>query len=129
MRICPLPITVCSTWTWNSGHYDFLGDNGVTGTVTVVSFAPESVILNRADYGRTAGYSAAYTGRIANQGNQILNGDWSDTNGASGHFTAAWGAAIQNLPAATRQPQAPQQRRVVVPVVCVPWFFGMVCGS
>jgi hypothetical protein len=127
MRICPLPITVCSTSTWNNGHFDFRGDNGITGTITVISFTPESVILNRADYGRTAGYSAAYTGQISSEGNRILNGDWSDSNGNHGHFTAAWGAAIKNLPASTSAYSLPPSP-IVVPVVCVPWFFGMVCG-
>ena len=126
MRICPLPITVCSTSTWNNGHFDFRGDNGITGTITVISFSPESVVLNRSDYGRTAGYSAVYTGKISQQGNQILQGDWSDSNGGRGHFTAAWGAAIKNLPAPSGYVQPPSP--IVVPIVCVPWFFGMVCG-
>jgi hypothetical protein len=126
MRICPLPITVCSTSTWNNGHCDFRGDNGVTGTITVISFSPESVVLNRSDYGRTAGYSAVYTGKVSPQGNRILTGDWSDSNGGRGQFTAAWGAAIKDLPGPSAYVQAPSP--VVVPVVCVPWFFGMVCG-
>ena len=129
LRVCPLPITVCSTWTLSGGHYDFLGDNGVTGTITIVSFDPEGVVLNRADNGRTAGYSAVYSGKMTAQGNRILQGDWSDSNGGHGHFSAAWGTAIRDLPTPSGYVQSvPARPALAAPVVCVPWFFGMVCG-
>jgi len=129
MRVCPSPITVCSTWTWNNGRYDFLGDNGVSGTMTVASFTRESVVFNRADYGRTAGYTAVYRGRISSGGNSILNGDWTDSNGNSGHFTAAWGAAFGDLPRPGGYNAQAPQRPVGRPVVCYPWFFTIVCSQ
>lgn len=129
MRNCPSPITVCSTWTWNNGHYDFRSDNGVTGTVAVASFTPESVVFNRTDYGRTAGYTAIYTGRISSTRNSILNGNWSDSNGSTGHFTATWGTAIDDLPHPGGYNVQSRQRVVVRPVVCYPWFFGVVCSQ
>jgi hypothetical protein len=129
MRVCPLPVTVCSTWRWNEGHYEFLGDNGVTGVFTIADFTDNGIVFNRVDYGRTAGYTATYTGQISSAGNTIPNGNWSDSNGNTGHFTAAWGSAFDKLPRpGGYNAQAP--RTVVVrPVVCYPWFFGIVCSQ
>jgi hypothetical protein len=116
----------CATLTWNGGHYDavFTGvqccGGVVTATMTVVSFSPESVILNRVDYGSHAG-TYVYTGKISSQGDSILNGDVSGM-GSVGHFTATWGAALGNHPAAQPRPQV-----VVRPGVCFQWFFSVVC--
>jgi hypothetical protein len=115
----------CWTLTWNNGHYDAVADKGNSGTVAVVSFAPESVVMRATLPG---GYWSVQTGKISSQGDSIFNGDWTDSNGNTGHFTATWGAALRDLPAATTQAQ-PQQRTVVVaPVVCVTWFFTVICG-
>jgi len=130
MRVCD-PAGACSTWTWNNGHYDGAWSNA-TATMIVASFSPESVIIKRTDTGGRPGYYAyVYTGKISSQGNSIINGDrlgepGSVQAGVSGHFTATWGAAMGDNPAAR-----PSPRTVVVPVVpviCVPWFFGVVCG-
>jgi len=127
MRVCD-PAGACSNWTWNNGHYDGAWSNAIA-IMTVVSFSPGSVVIKRIDTGGRPGYYAyAYTGKISTQGNSIINGDWigepgSVQAGISGHFTATWGAALGDNPAARRAPQT-----VVVPVVCVPWFFGVVCG-
>jgi hypothetical protein len=124
MRLCATPGNVwCGTYTWNNGHYDIVYDAGITATGTVVSFTPDSVIINRTDYGRTTGYTGVLTGKISSQGTSIVNGDWSDNNGVTGHFTATWGAALQDLPRAAGYTVQPQLR----PVICYPWFLGMVC--
>jgi hypothetical protein len=130
MRVCD-PNGACSTWTWNNGHYDGAWSNA-TATMTVVSFSPESVIIKRTDTGGRPGFFAyTYSGKISAQGNSILDGVWvgdpgTREAGGSGHFTATWGAALADNPAAR-----PSPRTVVVPVapvVCIPWFFGVVCG-
>jgi hypothetical protein len=128
MRVCD-PVGSCGTWTWNNGHYDGSWSN-VTATLTVEKFTPESVIIRRVDTGARVGFVYIYSGKISSQGNSILDGDWlgeagSRQAGVAGHFTATWGTALQNNPAA-RQPVQPQT--IVVPAVCIPWFFTIVCG-
>jgi hypothetical protein len=135
MRVCDPP-SFCGIWTWNNGHYDGFwsvggppgGRSPVTAKLTVVSFSPESVIINRTDTSPAprVGYTYVYTGKISADGNRIVNGNWSGTDG-SGHFTASWGAALEDAPPPAQL--APQRVVVpVVPVICVPWFFGVVCG-
>jgi hypothetical protein len=132
MQVCD-PNGSCSTWTWNNGHYDGAWPgSGVTATMTVVRFSPESVIINRTDNGARAGYAYVYTGKISAQGDIILNGTWTGVagtpqGGVSGRFTATWGAALQDNPAA-RNPVQIQRPVVVAPVVCFPWFFTVVCN-
>ena len=131
MRVCD-PGGTCGTWTWNNGHYDGVwAQAGVTANLAVESFTSESVVIRRTDTGARAGYAYVYTGKISAGGDSILNGTWvgvpgTAQAGSAGNFTATWGAALGNNPAARPSPQ-----RVVVPVVpviCVPWFFGVVCG-
>jgi len=132
MRVCD-PAGICGTWTWNNGHYDGFwsvggppgGQSPVTATLTVVRFSPESVAINRTDTSPAprVGYTYVYTGKISSQGDRIVNGDWSG-QGGSGHFNATWGAALQELPATV---PVQSQVRVVIPVLCYPWFFGVVC--
>ena len=133
-RLCAftIPAGTCGTWTWNNGHYDGVwAQAGVTANLAVESFTSESVVIRRTDTGARAGYAYVYTGKISAGGDSILNGTWvgvpgTAQAGSAGNFTATWGAALGNNPAARPSPQ-----RVVVPVVpviCVPWFFGVVCG-
>lgn len=137
MRVCD-PNYSCGTWTWNDGHYDGVwggggagpsGSEGVIATMTVESFSPNSVIIHRVDSNRS-GFSYVYTGKISSQGNSILDGIWEGDAGSReagklGHFTATWGTAFQDNPAARQQHTTP----VVVarPVVCYPWFFSIIC--
>lgn len=131
IRVCD-PNGTCGTWTWNNGHYDGVwGQAKVTATLTVESFTPESVVIRRTDTGARAGFGYVYKGKISAAGNSILDGTWvgepgTIQAGASGHFTATWGAALADNPAARPTPQTVVVP--VVPVICVPWFFGMVCG-
>jgi hypothetical protein len=130
MRVCD-PGGACVTWTWNNGHYDGNWDRfGVIATLTVEAFTPESVVIRRTDSGARAGYAYVYRGKISSAGNSILDGTWeaepgTREAGASGRFTATWGTALGTNPVAR-----PSQTVVVpvVPVMCVPWFFGVVCG-
>jgi hypothetical protein len=136
MRVCD-PNYSCGTWTWNNGHYDGVwdgggagpnGSEGVIATMTVERFSPDSVIIHRTDSNRS-GFSYVYTGKISSQGNSIPNGIWEGDTGSReagklGHFTATWGTALENNPAAR------VQRVVVAPtVVCYPWFFFTVVCS
>jgi hypothetical protein len=131
MRVCD-PNGTCGTWTWNNGHYDGVwAQAGVTATLTVVSLTPESVIIKRTDAGARIGLAYTYSGKISAQGDSILDGVWvgepgTREGGASGHFTATWGAALGDNPAA--RPSRPTVVVPVVPIICVPWFFGVVCG-
>jgi hypothetical protein len=126
MRVCaigePPGLPPCGTWTWNNGHYDAVwSELGVTATVTVVRFTPESVIFNRADNGKER-RQWVYKGKLSGQGNSILNGDvWSSSNVFYGHFNATWGAATQDIPTVPLP-----QTLVVRPVICYGWFW-VVC--
>jgi len=130
MRVCD-PNGQCSNWTWSNGHYDGAWSNA-TATIKVVSFTPESVIMKRTDTGGRPGFFAyTYSGKISTQGNSILDGIWvgdpgTREAGTSGHFTATWGAALDDNPAA--RPSRPTVVVPIAPIVCVPWFFGVVCG-
>ena len=98
----------------------------VTATMTVESFSPESVIIRRIDSAPRTGFAYVYSGKISSQGNSVLDGVWtgeagSRQAGASGRFTATWGAALNDNPAARSQPVI-----VARPVVCYGWFF-VVC--
>jgi hypothetical protein len=129
----------CSTWTLDKGapfdkpHY---GSVAAGGIVIVESWTRESVVMNRTDYGQYPG-AAVLTGKLSSDGNSIVNGTITWTYHpccglSSGQYNAAWGTAINTVPAsdAERDRGKPQQPQVIVrPVVCVPWFFTMVCGQ
>jgi hypothetical protein len=69
MRLCISPdYTGCWTFTRNGGHYDAVFTNNMVGTMTLVSFSPESVII-RIVVGEG---SATAKGTISSDGNSIL---------------------------------------------------------
>ncbi len=121
----------CSTWVWADGRYVGAGTTHPELTpdcgVTVESFTRESVVMHRTDCGQYPG-KAVLTGKISNQGNTIVNGTITWTYHpccglSSGVFNAAWGTAIDSIPGS----DGPAPQVVVRPVVCYPWFFGIVC--
>ena len=121
MRVCN-PGIICGTWKWNDGHYDGVWD-GIpkTATITVASFSPDSVIMNRTD--NDDGRTFVLTGKISSQGNSIINGKQLRVDDGAAHtFTATWGAAFHARPDHTQQPVIMGR-----PVVCYPWFFTVVC--
>jgi len=145
MRVCASPSdwNVCSIWTWTNGHYEGWHEWGAIATMTVKSFTRDSVLISRSDTGPAgpghpgAGFTMVYRGTISAQGDSILDGVAEGGGGGSGPaggpFRAYWGAALQNLPPAKHPGQSSPQRLVVpviqvAPVVCIPWFFGVVCG-
>jgi hypothetical protein len=100
MKVCSIEATrwnPCSTWTWNSGHYDAVwSDIGVTATITVESFTRDAVILRRTDYGNHVG-TYLYRGRISNDEYSIAGGEVTTAdNRVIGHFTGTWGNALKN---------------------------------
>jgi hypothetical protein len=129
MRVCD---TVrCGTWTWKDGHYEGVwSDIGVTATMTVISFTPDSVIIKRTDDASGANKSYMYKGKISSEGDSIVNGESSGIdNNFSGYFTATWGSALRDTRA--RASSAPIQQQpvlVVQPAVCIPWFFTVICN-
>jgi hypothetical protein len=127
MHICPAQTTVCGTWALIDGHYNGGGEWGVSSTMAVQSFTPDSVVINRID--PRTGYKAVYTGKISG-GDSIVNGDWKDSRGNTGHFTATWGAALRDLP--PPQPKTSSQNpsidpRAVMSVLSM--FFGGGAGG
>jgi hypothetical protein len=138
MRVCANPSNwnQCSTWTWVNGHYDGWREWGAIATMTVESFTRDSVVIRRADTGPPgpgrpgAGFTMVYRGAISSQGNSILDGVSQGTSGAGGPFRAYWGEALRDLPPATNPAQNPRPTVIVpvMPAVCVPWFFTVICG-
>ncbi len=124
MRVCDA--IRCGTLTWDNGLYDAVwSDIPHVATVSVVSFSPDSVIMNTTDH--TNGNTYVSKGKISSEGDSIIDGEVRGTNnGYVGRFSAYWGAALRDHPPMS----APVQRQptVIVPVVCYPWFFGVVCG-
>lgn len=123
----------CGTLTWNNGHYDAVyddiqGQGSSTYTVELFNFKPEAVLINRVDKGDKGGGTAVLTGRISPQGNSIVGGKitytHSDGTSVTNPYQLTWGTAYS---AATRGTAQPQQQVVVRPIVCYPWFFGIVC--
>jgi hypothetical protein len=99
-------------------------NNGGFTVMTIEKFTRESVIIHRTDTGNFPG-SALYTGRMSDDGNSLSGNGWKIT----------WGTALNTLPGSDEErdriPGSPQPKPVVVvspAVVCIPWFFTIVCG-
>ncbi len=116
----------CADLKLENGHYCIPGAYGNgSSTWTVESFTRESVILRRVD---STGFTARYTGKMSSAGNSVIN---ALANG-SYTFLLTWGAALNDIPDHGPGPHAPPVVRPVLvpvgPVICIPWFFGLVCG-
>lgn len=70
---------VCGTWTLEDDgiHYDATWDNGATGTLTILTWGPDSVTLSRLD--SDGEFRGSYTGVLDNPNDRITNGQvtWS----------------------------------------------------
>jgi hypothetical protein len=126
----------CFTLKWDKSHYVSTGDNDPNSktTWTVESFTPQLVVLRRLD---SSGFTGFYSGQISPDGTTLVN---KMSNGKPSNYRLTWGAALNATPGNNAErdrekglpPQ--QQRQVVVPVipimpvVCIPWFFSVVCG-
>jgi hypothetical protein len=87
----------CGTLTWSTDHYDALYDDGhSTSKYTVELFTPDSVKMRRVDQG---GASALLTGRIAPEGNRILHGKITWSQGGVFDIRLSWASAFDGLPA------------------------------
>lgn len=129
IRTCSTPGGTCWSWTRNGGHYDGVSTDARNASMVMESFTPESVVM-RVSIPPLCTTDCRYTcvekGKISSEGNRIVNGEVSDSKGEIYHFNAAWGDALGDLHA----PAGPAQPAVVVvaaPVVCFPWFFGIIC--
>lgn len=86
------------TWTLHSGQYSAQWNNGARAVLTVGSFTPQSVVLNRTDTSDSVsrGLTAVYTGQIASTSDRIENGHvtwtWPGVPGypATGTWSASW---------------------------------------
>jgi hypothetical protein len=113
----------CLTFTWENGQYtnytNLPGQWGEKRVLVVESFTRESVVLRRTDTGSYP-LTAVMTGQISSEGNSIVNGL---SNGSS-PYKLTWGTALNSIPG----DDGPTPPVVARPVVCYPWFFGMVCS-
>ena len=120
----------CGTLTWSDGHYDAVYDDehGKTGysTYTVKLFTSDAILINRVDKGTG---TAVLTGRLSPEGNSVVDGKITftglDGTSVTNPYRLTWGSAFS---AAGGTPTVQPQRLVVAaPVVCLPWFFGVIC--
>jgi hypothetical protein len=79
------------TWTWNGHGYNASWTNGALAVLTVQSFTPNSVVINRTDLSGSVSFGVVgvYTGQISSNGNSIVNGvlNWTFQGNS---FTEAW---------------------------------------
>lgn len=126
MRVCSPPSTDrCGNWTWHDGRYEGVWPGiSKTATITLESFGPDSVVMNRTDY--DTGKRFIYRGKISSRGDSIIDGEISgvDDNLLT-HFVAYWGAQLEDHPAlrGAQPPVGP----VRAPIICYTWFFALVC--
>jgi hypothetical protein len=117
-----------ATWVWEDGQFENVAHiGGTTETVTVESFTRESVVLHVKRVGSYSG-TGVITGQISPEGNRLVNGWYrADGNPSADHpFQMAWGSALDSV----RGDYAytpPAALLVAAPIVCVPWFFSVVC--
>jgi hypothetical protein len=117
------------TLVLENGHYKNLTTAAGTSDIYAIeSFTPDSVVLRRTMSGTYNGV-AVLTGHISPQGNTVESGTmkWVGSNDQGG-FRMAWGTAIDTIPGSNPE----LERRAialmpVIPVVCFPWFFTVVC--
>jgi hypothetical protein len=70
--------------------------------LTVRSFTPQSVILDRTDTGSVP-LTATMTGKISDDGNSLSNGVLSFTGGPTIPFQMTWGTALTTLPGSDQE--------------------------
>lgn len=99
----------CFTWVWRQDRYCRQGGDCQTGWMAVESFSPDAIVMRRTDDIRSQRW-ARLTGRLASDGNSIVDGviHWSD--GANLSFKAVWGPALNELPGSDAEAQAWAQR-------------------
>ena len=116
----------CMTLVWEHDHYA----SNTGGTWTVVSFIPQLVMLNRVE---PSGFRGSYKGAISSEGDSLVNvvssndpftEDGTPTGPAAyGNFRIVWGKALNSVPGS----DGPAPAIVARPLICVPWFFTVVC--
>lgn len=100
IRTCATPGGTCWTWTWNHGHYDGFSSDARNASMVIDSFTPDSVVMRvsiPALCTTDCRYTCVEKGRIASEGNRIIDGEVRDSEGDTYRFNAAWGDAIPNL--------------------------------
>lgn len=95
----------CFTWVWTRDRYCRRGDDCQTGWMTVESFNRDSIVMRRTDDIRSQRW-ARLTGRLASDGNSIVDGviHWSEGTNLS--FKAVWGPDLNKLPGSDAEAQA-----------------------
>jgi len=96
----------CMTLTLQGDHYVVTAESGVktkdgrtvTGTWTVESFSPESVILRRVD---ATGFTGVYKGQISKDGNRLVNITLDGKPNPKMRLT--WGTALNETPGSNAQ--------------------------
>ncbi len=102
----------CFTWTLDAGPpYDIphFGNEARGGSVNVVSWTPNSVVMKRTEHGNCPG-TATITGRLSQDGNTLLDGKitWDTATcwaaGTTGSVQAAWGPALNTVRGCNQEP-------------------------
>jgi hypothetical protein len=121
----------CFTLKLEQGRFVARNDAGVIFTTwTIESFTRESVILRRND---TNGFGGVIAGQVAREGGKLANQTF---NGQPDGAQIVWGPLLNTVPGSNAErdrlrghPQPPPQVIMRPAVVCVPWFFTIVCGQ
>jgi hypothetical protein len=124
----------CFTLTLTNGRYDRSDVAEETESWTIERFTRGSVILHRHNApAEWNGFSAdvPYKGKVASDGDHLIN---ATIAGKPSEFRLAWGNDIDTVAGSNgerdrRNPQPARPAVIVQPaVVCVPWFFSVVCA-
>jgi hypothetical protein len=116
----------CITYRFDGGRYvnaiQPAGQPSWSSVMDIGSFKRDSIVLYRVDYnGGRAVFKVTMTGKFAADGNSITD---TAMNGTPNPWRLVWGLDINTIPG--EDPVV--QTVVVAPVLCVPWFFTIVCG-
>ena len=126
----------CATWYLTSDRRGYTGKTGDPSPepygVKIVTFNAQSVVLDRTDPPNQwfpQGLKATISGAVSPGGGSLQDGKITWTFGQGGTYDAriTWGRALDTIPGSDG-PAPPRPAIVVAPVVCVPWFFTVVCG-
>jgi hypothetical protein len=135
----------CFTYTLESGKFtnytNLPYQSGEKRILTIRSFTRASVVFDEVDYG-TFPLTATWTGQVSPQNSNVVEGigritSWAGKpthNPAGTPFKLAFGASLDTVAGSDGERSGPRPQQsnptiVIAPVVCVPWFFTVVCAQ
>jgi RHS repeat-associated protein len=86
--------TFCANWTWAGTYYNGAWTNGAYADLTISSFSPTSIIINRTDTSGSVSYglTAVYTGTITSSGHAGGSVTWTWPGHSGYPATGSWTA-------------------------------------